>query len=144
MLKKVGDVNCSAHSLDSDKRILEQLKEENHELRKRFEKKEGEVLGELLHDLLYERDKYKSLETQLDKAQQKIEELNKEQESLIDIFAEERDRRENEETNLKKKLQDANSTIQELRDKIRQLEKMQSSVSNQNVEYLSTIRKRER
>jgi phage shock protein A len=81
---------------------------------------------------------------QLEKAQQKIEELNKEQESLIDIFAEERDRRENEETNLKKKLQDANSTIQELRDKIRQLEKMQSSVSNQNVEYLSTIRKRER
>jgi hypothetical protein len=62
---KVGDVNCSAHSLDSDKRILEQLKEENHELRKRFEKKEGEVLGELLHDLLYERDKYKSLETQV-------------------------------------------------------------------------------
>ena len=42
---------------------------------------------------------------QLEKAQQKIEELNKEQESLIDIFAEERDRRENEEINLKKKLQ---------------------------------------
>ncbi len=33
---QVGDVNCSAHSLDSDKRILEQLKEENHELRKRY------------------------------------------------------------------------------------------------------------
>lgn len=42
---------------------------------------------------------------QLQVAQEKIEELNREQESLIDIFAEERDRRENEEKILKKKLQ---------------------------------------
>lgn len=42
---------------------------------------------------------------QLQVAQEKIEELNREQESLIDIFAEERDRRENVEKNLKKKLQ---------------------------------------
>lgn len=42
---------------------------------------------------------------QLQVAQEKIEELNREQESLIDIFAEERDRRENEEKVLKKKLQ---------------------------------------
>lgn len=42
---------------------------------------------------------------QLQTAQEKIEELNREQESLIDIFAEERDRRDNEEKNLKKKLQ---------------------------------------
>jgi hypothetical protein len=42
---------------------------------------------------------------QLEVAQEKIEELNREQESLIDIFAEERDRRENEEKVLKKKLQ---------------------------------------
>jgi len=38
-------------------------------------------------------------------AQQKIDDLTKEQESLIDIFAEERDRRENEELKLKKRLQ---------------------------------------
>lgn len=87
---------------------------------------------------------------QLQVAQEKIEELNREQESLIDIFAEERDRRENEEKILKKKLQvdapppfccfflfllvgllmilfplqDANNIVQELRDRIRQLEKM--------------------
>lgn len=41
---------------------------------------------------------------QLQVAQQTIEELNKEQESLIDIFAEERDRREREEENLRKKI----------------------------------------
>ncbi|KAK4569130.1 hypothetical protein RGQ29_004505 [Quercus rubra] len=127
---KVGDVNCSAPSLsDSDLRTVEQLKEENQELRKRFERREGEVLGELLHDLLSERDKCKSLEAQLLVAQQKIDDLTKEQESLIDIFAEERDRRENEELKLKRRLQDANSTIEVLRDKIRQLEKMHSSIS---------------
>lgn len=42
---------------------------------------------------------------QLKAAELKIEELNKEQESLIDIFSEERDRRETEEKNLRKKLQ---------------------------------------
>lgn len=41
---------------------------------------------------------------QLKEAQQKIEELNKEQESLIDIFSEERDRRDKEEEKLRKKL----------------------------------------
>ncbi|XP_059443373.1 protein MICRORCHIDIA 7-like [Corylus avellana] len=122
---KGGDVNCSAHSLsDSDLRTMERLKEENHELKKRLEKKEGEGLGELLQDLQSERDARKSLATQLQVAQEKIEELNREQESLIDIFAEERDRRENEEKFLKKKLQDANNIIQELRGRIRQLEKM--------------------
>lgn len=41
---------------------------------------------------------------QLQEAQQKIEELNKEQESLIDIFSEERERRDKEEENLRKKM----------------------------------------
>lgn len=41
---------------------------------------------------------------QLQEATKKIEELNKEQESLIDIFSEERERRELEEENLRKKL----------------------------------------
>ncbi|KAG7954194.1 hypothetical protein I3843_11G003800 [Carya illinoinensis] len=119
-----GDIKCCPHSLsDSDLRTLELLKEENHELRKRLEKKNGEVLGELLDDLQRERDRCKSLETQLRTAQQKIEELNNEQESLIDIFAEERDRRDNEEKNMKKKLQDANNTVEELFDRIAQLEK---------------------
>lgn len=42
---------------------------------------------------------------QLKQAHQKIEELNKEQDNLIDLFAEERDRRDDEERNLRKKLQ---------------------------------------
>lgn len=42
---------------------------------------------------------------QLGAAKEKVDELNKEQESLIDIFSEERERRDNEERKLRKKLQ---------------------------------------
>lgn len=41
---------------------------------------------------------------QLHKANRKIQELVKEQDSLIDIFSEERERRDIEEENLRKKL----------------------------------------
>ncbi|KAK0590553.1 hypothetical protein LWI29_028735 [Acer saccharum] len=92
---------------------------QNHILKERLEKKEEELLGE--------RDRCRSFEAQLQEAQHKIEELNKEQESLIDIFSEERDRREREEENLRKKIKDASNTIQGLVDKIKLLEKMRSS-----------------
>lgn len=114
------EVNYPEHFL-SDSNLgtnLGQLKQENHELRKRLEKKEGELLGE--------RERCRSLEAQLQVAQQTIEELNKEQESLIDIFAEERDRREREEENLRKKIKDASDTIQDLLDKIKLLERMKT------------------
>jgi len=42
---------------------------------------------------------------QLNEAEKKIEELNNDQETLIDVFSEERDRRDLEEKNLRKKLQ---------------------------------------
>ncbi|KAL2539640.1 Histidine kinase [Abeliophyllum distichum] len=102
---------------------MERLKEENQELRERLQRKEEEILGDLLHDLQNEKDRCKSLEAELHEASRKIEELSKEQESLIDIFSEERERRDIEEENLRKKLKDASNTIQELLDKVRLLEK---------------------
>ncbi|CAK9330319.1 unnamed protein product [Citrullus colocynthis] len=116
---KGGDANDSEHSLSSsDFHMLQQLKEENKELKERLQRKEAD------HDKLqHERERCKSVEAQLKAAELKIEELNKEQESLIDIFSEERDRRETEERNLRKKLQEASNTIQELLDKIKILEK---------------------
>ncbi|XP_022736468.1 protein MICRORCHIDIA 7-like isoform X2 [Durio zibethinus] len=107
--------------------ILEQLKQENCELKERLKKYEGEHQSELLNDLQKERNRCKSLETELKAAQKKIEQLNIEQESLINIFSEERDRRDKEEENLRKKLKDASTTIQELLDKVKLLEKMKSS-----------------
>jgi hypothetical protein len=51
---------------------------------------------------------------QLEDAQRQLETSNKEQEALIDIFSEERGRRDLEEENLRGKLKDASSTIQDL------------------------------
>ncbi|CAA2960789.1 Hypothetical predicted protein [Olea europaea subsp. europaea] len=47
----------------SDK--MEQLKEENRELRERLQMKEEKILGDLLHDLQKEKDKCKSLEAKV-------------------------------------------------------------------------------
>ncbi|XP_075514421.1 protein MICRORCHIDIA 7-like [Primulina tabacum] len=92
---------------------LVQLEEENRQLKERLKRKEEEVLGDLLHDLQKEKERCKSLETQLKESNCKYEELSKEQESIIDIFQEERQRRDIEEENLRKKLKEASNTIQE-------------------------------
>ncbi|KAG5523125.1 hypothetical protein RHGRI_035065 [Rhododendron griersonianum] len=98
---------------------LERLKEENRQLKQ----KEEVILGDLQRDIQTERDRCKSLETKLEEASRKIEEMNKEQENLIDIFSEERERRDIEEENLRTKLKEASNTIKELIDKVRRLEK---------------------
>ncbi|KAL0318907.1 UNVERIFIED_CONTAM: protein MICRORCHIDIA 4 [Sesamum angustifolium] len=101
----------------SSSHALTQLKEENLQLRERLKRKEEEILGDLLLDLQKEKERCKSLEAQLQEATRKYDELSKEQESLIDIFSEERQRRDIEEENLRKKLKDASITIQQLLDK---------------------------
>ncbi|THG05875.1 hypothetical protein TEA_030099 [Camellia sinensis var. sinensis] len=126
----VSGNECSFSISNSNTAV--QLKEENQQLRERLKRKDGEILGDLLHDIQLERDRCKSLETKasaLKEATQKIEELNKEQESLIDIFSEERERRDIEEEKLRKQLKDASNTIQQLLDKVRMLEKMKSPSS---------------
>ncbi|GAU45736.1 hypothetical protein TSUD_77610 [Trifolium subterraneum] len=92
-----------------------------------LEKREEEILSEVSQALQEEKDKCKSLETRLRDAEQKIEDLNREQETLIDVFSEERDRRNVDEKNLRNKLQEASNTIQELLDKVRSLERKSSS-----------------
>ncbi|XP_057479099.1 protein MICRORCHIDIA 4-like [Actinidia eriantha] len=84
------DVSENGCSSNTNSNTFNQLREENQQLRERLKRKEEEVLGDLLRDLQCERDKCKSLEAKVEEAKQKIEDLNKEQESLIDIFSEER------------------------------------------------------
>lgn len=116
--------NCYESSpSSSSSHALTQLKEENLQLRERLKRKEEEIHGDLLLDLQKEKERCKSLEAQLQEATRKYDELSKEQESLIDIFSEERQRRDIEEENLRKKLKDASITIQQLLDKVRFLEK---------------------
>lgn len=111
----------------NDLLTLEQLKKENRELKERLQRKEEEILGDVLQALQVEKDRCKSLETKLNDAEKRIEELNNDQETLIDVFSEERDRRDSEEKNLRKKLQEASNTIEELLEKIRMLERKSSS-----------------
>ncbi|GMJ00120.1 hypothetical protein like AT5G50780 [Hibiscus trionum] len=124
---KVHGLNDDEPSLpESGLRILEQLKQENSELKERLEKYEGGHQHQLLNDLQQERNRRQSLEIELSEALKKIEQMNLEQESIIEIFSEERDRREKEEEKLRKKLKDASNTIQELLDKVKMLETMKS------------------
>ncbi|KAJ9563950.1 LOW QUALITY PROTEIN: hypothetical protein OSB04_009110 [Centaurea solstitialis] len=62
------------------------------------------------------------LHGQVLKAQQKIEELDREQVSLIDIFSEERQRRDHQEETLRKRWKEAMDTIEDLRGQIKVLE----------------------
>ncbi|WOL00928.1 protein MICRORCHIDIA 7-like [Canna indica] len=94
--------------------IIKKLKDENEELKKRIINVEEPISQELQHV----RERNKSLLEQLEATQKKLEEANKEQEALIDIFSEERSRRDKEEENLRKKLKDASCTIQELLEKL--------------------------
>ncbi|KAI3673623.1 hypothetical protein L6452_39747 [Arctium lappa] len=118
-------LNCNTLTYD-------QLVEENRQLKEKLKRKEDEILGALLHDLESERNRCKALEAQLEEAKEKSEILNKEQESIIDIFAEERDRRDIEEDALRKKLKEATATIQDLVERVKQLEleKMKSQKRN--------------
>ncbi|KAF9622346.1 hypothetical protein IFM89_031149 [Coptis chinensis] len=126
-LKFERDKNRSLEALvngdsDLDASGRSQLKMENHKLKNSLKKMEETFL----HDLQYERDRCKSLEAQLKDFENKIEEMNKEQEALIDIFSEERKRRDDDEENLRRKLKDASNTIQQLLDKVKQLETLNS------------------
>ncbi|XP_057508601.1 protein MICRORCHIDIA 7-like isoform X1 [Actinidia eriantha] len=116
---QIGDEHASANSTAES---IVKLEEENRKPRERLEKDEGSVLTDLLHDLQLEREKCKSLEIKLHEAQQKVEAMDREQETLIDIFSEERDRRDAEENSLRNRLKEASNTIQELLDKVKLLE----------------------
>ncbi|CAI9283749.1 unnamed protein product [Lactuca saligna] len=112
-----GSVPINYSTLD-----LDQLEEENRQLKEKLKRKEDAILGDLLHELENERARCKALEAQLEEVKEKCEALNKEQESIIDVFAEERERRDKEEETLRKKLKETTTTIQDLVDRVKQLE----------------------
>ncbi|XP_073273513.1 protein MICRORCHIDIA 7-like [Primulina huaijiensis] len=121
--------NTNSQANDNESALV-LLEEENRQLKERLKRKEEEVLGDLLNDLQKEKERCKYLEIQVQESNRKYVELSKEQESIIDIFQEERQRRDIEEENLRKKLkeasnaiQESSNTIQELMGQIRLLEK---------------------
>ncbi|KAI3956862.1 hypothetical protein MKX01_000896 [Papaver californicum] len=119
-----SDMNCTRDSArvpedqitvppQADAALVQKLQVENRELKDRIK----ELEEKHLHDLELEK-KYRSLEAQLKESKEMYEALNNEQEAFIEIFSEERERRDAAEENFKNKLRDASKTIHELQEKL--------------------------
>ncbi|KAF6161550.1 hypothetical protein GIB67_009429 [Kingdonia uniflora] len=99
---------------------LSQITVENHETKLRLNTMEEGYS----QDLQLESEKCRALEAQLKESELKLEEMNKEQEAFLDLYSQEKSRHDLEEEKLKNKLKVASDTIEELLEKVRQLEKM--------------------
>ncbi|KAJ1270290.1 hypothetical protein BS78_06G042800 [Paspalum vaginatum] len=102
--------NGDLHTMNEYETVIMKLRDENSSLKERLSKVEESMSQELV----MERDKNKSLTERVEDLQRQLESATKEQEALIDIFSEERNRRDQEEESLRKKLKEASSTIQDL------------------------------
>ncbi|CAL5022093.1 unnamed protein product [Urochloa decumbens] len=105
--------NGDKQSVDPEA-VIKQLKEENSSLKERI----LIVEESLSKELQIERDKNKSLIERVEDMEKLLDAANKEQEAVIELFAEERNRRDEEEENLKRKLRDASNTIQDLMEQL--------------------------
>ncbi|KAL8038015.1 hypothetical protein ABFS82_11G075900 [Erythranthe guttata] len=116
MIVKVEDINKYGPTTQfpSLTNMVVKLIDDNRNLRNR--------LTDTLHELHYEEDKNKSLTTQLQDATEMMQQMDREQETFVSSFAEERNRREQEEQNLRRKLREACETIEGLVRKVRTLE----------------------
>uniref|UniRef100_A0ACD5YTE3 Uncharacterized protein n=3 Tax=Avena sativa TaxID=4498 RepID=A0ACD5YTE3_AVESA len=109
---KEGTVKNNGHggTIDDPESIIKQLKDENSSLKECFSKME-ELLSK---ELQMEREKNKSMLETMENLEAKLETAKKEQEALVDAYAEEMKRRDQEEQNLRNKITEASSTIQDL------------------------------
>ncbi|KAL8101789.1 hypothetical protein AgCh_033618 [Apium graveolens] len=87
--------NTQDHSNAAEE--IEKLKKENLELKEKLKEIEGLKVADLTRELQYVKDRNNAMETNLKQAQDKIRESDREQETLIDLFAEERCRPDQEE-----------------------------------------------
>ncbi|KAF9605206.1 hypothetical protein IFM89_014319 [Coptis chinensis] len=117
------NITCNANErascLDAD------LELENQQLMDKIKKMEESFS----RDLELERHRCRILETQLKEKEQMSENLDKETDTIIEDFSEERDRRVNEEENLRNKMKEASNIIDELRKKVIVLVNMNSPFS---------------
>ncbi|KAI3870078.1 hypothetical protein MKX03_017948 [Papaver bracteatum] len=111
------------HLLDLELQKQELEVKHLHDLELQEEKLEQKHL----HDLEVQKEKCRSLEAQLKEANDNFEVLDNEQDTLIDLFSEEKTRRDAVEENLTNKLKAASVTIQELQDKVCNFERQNLS-----------------
>ncbi|PWA76888.1 histidine kinase-like ATPase, C-terminal domain-containing protein [Artemisia annua] len=142
-LRSAGANGNVAVASSSSTLALQELMEENRVLKERLKRREDELLGDLLHDLEYERKRCKELEAQCAEEKQKYEALVKEQDSISTIFTEERERRDAEEETLRKKLKEAEITTKDLMEKCAE-EKQKYEALVKEQDSISTIFTEER
>nr|CAB3449758.1 unnamed protein product [Digitaria exilis] len=106
--------NENGQSIVDPEAVIKQLKDENSSLKERI----MNVQESLSRELQIEQDKNKSLIERLEDVEKQLDTANKEQEAIIELFAEERQRRDQEVENLKNKLREASSTIQDLMEQL--------------------------
>ncbi|CAN6238110.1 unnamed protein product [Urochloa humidicola] len=106
--------NGDKQSVVDPEAVIKQLKEENSSLKERI----LIVEESLSRELQIEQEKNKSLIKRLEEMEKQLDTANKEQEAMIELFAEERNHRDEEEGNLKRKLRDASNTIQDLMEQL--------------------------
>ncbi|XP_024012318.1 protein MICRORCHIDIA 4 [Eutrema salsugineum] len=106
IVTELPEKSSELHKPRSGSRTLSQLEQENEELKESLNQKE-EVFLLLKDELKREKELRKKLEAELQTTKDELEETKKEQDSLIQIFAEDRDRRDKEEDDLRLKLEEA-------------------------------------
>ncbi|XP_051116073.1 protein MICRORCHIDIA 7 isoform X2 [Andrographis paniculata] len=79
-------------------------------------------LRNALEDLQHQKDENNLLQTQLEEANRKVEQLDREEEMFVSSFAEERRRRDENEATIRKKLQEASETIEALLEKVKKMD----------------------
>ncbi|XP_062223346.1 protein MICRORCHIDIA 7-like isoform X2 [Phragmites australis] len=107
--------NRDEQSIVDHEAFIKQLKDENSSLKDSILM----VKESLSSELQIECDKNKSLIERIEDTEKQLETANKEQETMIELFAEERKCRDQEEENLKKKLREASFTIQDLMEQLK-------------------------
>ncbi|NP_001296836.1 Protein MICRORCHIDIA 4 [Zea mays] len=106
--------NGDRESIVDPEAIIKKLKEENSSLKERILM----VQESLSRELQIERDKNKSLTERFEDVERQLELAIKEQEATVELFAEERKCHDQEVENLKRKLTEASSTIQDLMEQL--------------------------
>ncbi|PKA64343.1 hypothetical protein AXF42_Ash009565 [Apostasia shenzhenica] len=101
---------------DSQLRV-KNLEEENEGLKQKIKEMEP-----MQQELRHARVRIKTLSNKLEELEKKLEETNREQDALIEIFSEERHRRDEQEATLKTRLKDAHDRIQDLLEKLPSVE----------------------
>ncbi|KAL3511478.1 hypothetical protein ACH5RR_030879 [Cinchona calisaya] len=108
-------------SVTPDSELVVKLKEENCDLKASLE--------DVLQNLRCEKDRNKSLENKIEEMEQRLKEMDKERQHLINVSEEESSKRDLTEEALRNKAMVASDVIEQLRNKINLLERRMAFLS---------------